>query len=692
MNRPSGGHRLSRETSPYLRAHAGNPVDWYPFGTEAQERARREHKPILLSIGYLACHWCHVMAHESFEDAEIAALMNRLYVNIKVDREERPDLDQIYQLAHTVLTGRAGGWPLTVILEPDTLAPFFAGTYFPKTARYGLPGLADVLTGVEAYFHSPRFAEEGVTQRVRAILESVAQSAPAPERGEPPDPVQLGRLNLAEHFDPVSGGFGAAPKFPRASALGFLTETAHVPHPPGPGPTPLTLLTTTLNGMAQGGIYDQLGGGFFRYSVDERWGIPHFEKMLVDNALLLPVYAEAWQLTGTRRYREVALETAAWLLGGMRAPVGGFYSSLDADSDTGEGGYYLWDAREIRSLLSDEEWRLVAPHYGLDAPANFAGRWHLAVCASAADLGVRLDLPEETVADHLARARQKLAAARARRTPPQIDDKILVSANGLAIWGLCRAGRILGQEHWIDAAEEAVLCIRNRLFPSGRLATSYCAGTCQGPGFLNDHAFLLAALLELLATRWNPLAYDLGGPIVQSLLEHFEDRERGGFWFTPDDRPPPLMRPKIWMDEAAPAANAVAARALSLWGHLTGSSACLEAAARTLEAARPYWNVDAGSHLALLASVWRLETPGRYLILRGDPREFPRWREALQSHLQSGDHLFAIPAGWDPGTGILSHCAPKGPICLYRCHGTSCSAPITSLAELDTLWADEAPA
>ena len=679
-------NHLANETSPYLIEHAENPVDWYPFSPQALERARVENKPILLSIGYLACHWCHVMAQESFEDPSTAELMNRLYVNIKVDREERPDLDQIYQLAHEILVRRPGGWPLTVFLEPDDLTPFFAGTYFPRAPRFGLPAFPDILTRVEAYFRTPTAERELTCRRVREIFVSIGQNgAVADDRGQR-DPASLALAYLARSFDARSGGFGTAPKFPRASALSFLLDTRTPTHASsGVEPDPHTQLTTTLTRMAEGGIYDHIGGGFFRYCVDEEWAIPHFEKMLYDNALLLPIYAEAACRTQMPCYRRVAEQTAAWALGSMRGVEGGFYSSLDADSDQGEGGYYLWEASRVESLLSPDEWRLLAPHYGLNAPSNFAGRWHLSIHEPQGSLAARFGLDEAVVVAHLHSGRMKLQSARAGRSPPRIDDKILVSSNGLMIAGLARAGRLLCRDDWVTAAECAARFIRNRLFPAGRLQSSYCARATRGPGFLHDHVFLLMGLLELLQARWNTIWYEWSINIADVLLERFEDRDRGGFWFTAGDQPVPLMRPKTWMDDAVPAANALAVSALALLGHLTGESRFLEAACRTLEAGRPHFESEPGSHLGLIRSAVQIDRPGRFMILRGDPGKWSAWLEQIQALADADSILFAIPSGEGFHKGLLSRCAPKESVCLYACSGTHCSAPVTTLASLTAL-------
>src|SRR5690606_18078750 len=427
-------NRLIHETSPYLRQHAHNPVDWYPWGEEALARARREHKPILLSIGYSACHWCHVMERESFEDEDVARVMNAHFVCIKVDREERPDLDKVYQLAHQLLTQRAGGWPLTVFLAPDDHAPFFAGTYFPKTPRYGMPGLIELLEQVARAWNEQR---EAIRARNRALQEVLGRMDPAPAAGPAlgPELVRRALAELAGQYDPRYGGFGSAPKFPHPSSAALLLRRAEagVSEPPA-----LVMARDTLAAMARGGIYDQLGGGFFRYSVDPRWEIPHFEKMLYDNAQLLPLYARLAAVHGAGWARRIAEETAAWMIREMQAPAGGFYATLDADSEGHEGRYYVWERDQIRALLTPPEYEVVVRRFGLDAPANFEGRWHLNARMEPDAIARALGRERATVDGLLDAARARLLAARSERVRPARDEKILASWNGLAIGALAR--------------------------------------------------------------------------------------------------------------------------------------------------------------------------------------------------------------------------------------------------------------
>ncbi|MDX1519469.1 MAG: thioredoxin domain-containing protein, partial [Gammaproteobacteria bacterium] len=369
---------LSNETSPYLLQHADNPVQWYPWSEEALQRAREENKPILLSIGYSACHWCHVMAHESFEDEETAALMNEYFINIKVDREERPDIDRIYQTAQHLLTRRNGGWPLTMFLTPDDHVPFFGGTYFPRESRYGLPGFKDLLKHIHTVYQQD---PQAIRDQNRSFLEALKNMEPPSTEDSVmlhPGPLQSAITQFRNSFNQRSGGFGGAPKFPHCSNLEFLLEySANRLESLPARDEALGMAVFTLEKMARGGIYDHLGGGFARYSVDDDWMIPHFEKMLYDNGPLLDLCARAWQITGEELYRDTAMETARWVMREMQSPQGGYYSSLDADSEGEEGKFYVWDVKEVKDHLSDEEYRVFAFHFGLDTSANFEGRWHL---------------------------------------------------------------------------------------------------------------------------------------------------------------------------------------------------------------------------------------------------------------------------------------------------------------------------
>ena len=454
-------NRLAGETSPYLQQHAGNPVDWYPWGAEALAKARAEDKPILLSIGYSACHWCHVMAHECFEDAEVAAAMNRDFVNVKVDREERPDLDQIYQTAHAMLSERSGGWPLTMFLTPDQ-EPFFGGTYFPKRSRYNLTGFLDLLPRIAEVFRTQRAAIDAQNASLLAALDSTVPQAPAATWSRfDPAILDVAVRSHLQAFDPVHGGFGDAPKFPHPAELALCLRRGAAR-----GDDAATRIATfTLEKMAEGGIYDQIGGGFCRYSVDGEWTIPHFEKMLYDNAQLLALIADAWLVTRKPMFECVAAQTVSWIRREMQSPAGAYYSTLDADSEHEEGKYYVWTPDEVRAVLTAEEYAVVAPHYGLDRPANFEGRhWHLRVTRPFVDIAASIGGPFDECERRLASARAKLFQVREQRVRPGRDEKILTSWNGLMIRGMARAARVFGRDDWLESAVAALDFLRGQMW------------------------------------------------------------------------------------------------------------------------------------------------------------------------------------------------------------------------------------
>jgi uncharacterized protein len=553
---------LARSTSPYLLQHADNPVDWLQWDTSVLERARTEDKPILLSVGYSACHWCHVMAHESFEDETTAAVMNHLFVNIKVDREERPDLDQIYQTAHQMLTGRAGGWPLTLFLTPEG-TPFYGGTYYPQEARYGLPGFVELCERIGEIWRTRRQDIEAQNRELLAAL-----NRPVPGGGTLDDqPVAMLRALLLGNFDRQRGGFGGAPKFPHPSDLAFLLR-----RPDDPEAREAALFT--LRCMAAGGIHDQLGGGFCRYSVDERWEIPHFEKMLYDNGPLLGLYADAWAVSGDAYFRQVAEGIVGWLQREMTDPDGAFYSSLDADSEGEEGRYYVWDPAQLGLLLTAQESALARRHWGFDQPPNFEGQhWHLKVASPLA-------AGEEALCES---ARAKLLAARAQRVRPGCDDKILTSWNALMIEGLAHAARIFARDDWLATARRALAHLHRDHWQAGRLLATSRHGKAHLSAYLDDYAFLLAALLELMDAGRQPEDLGFARQLADTLLDQFEDRKNGGFFFTAHDHEALIQRPKTAHDNALPSGNGVATLALLRLGRQLNEPRYLDAAQRVLE-------------------------------------------------------------------------------------------------------------
>ena len=656
----SPGNRLAAETSPYLLQHADNPVHWQPWDETSLAQAREENRPILLSIGYSACHWCHVMAHESFENADVAAVMNRLFVNIKVDREERPDLDQIYQTAHQMLTQRTGGWPLTLFLAPDG-TPFFGGTYFPREPRYNLPGFADLCERVAEAFENRRSDIDTQNAELRrALANTVPASGTASEFD--PQPLMAAEQSLARAFDPVHGGFGGAPKFPHPTDLAFLLRRTNE--------ASRQMALTTLTRMSEGGIYDQIGGGFSRYSVDERWEIPHFEKMLYDNGPLLGLLADAWAQTGDPLYARVADETATWVLREMQAPDGGYYSSLDADSEGEEGKYYVWDRDEVKALLTPQESALAIRRWGFTGPPNFEDRhWHAKVAGSLS--------AEE--APLLASARQKLFAAREQRIRPGRDDKVLTSWNALMIEGMAHAARVFERDDWLASARRAMDFTRRTMWQGGRLLATAKDGRAHLDAYLDDHAFLLSALLELMQADFRREDLTFAVELADTLLARFEDREAGGFFFTAHDHEALIHRPKTGHDNATPAGNGVAACALQRLGHLLGETRYLVAAERTLQLFWPQISHSPAGFGSLLLVLEEALTPPEIVILRGPAGHISKWQRALGA----APHrlVLALPNGI---AGLPETLAKPESDCVnaWVCRGVTCSAPTANLDEL----------
>jgi uncharacterized protein YyaL (SSP411 family) len=680
------GHRnaLARETSLYLRQHAANPVDWHPWGPDAIELARRLDKPILLSIGYSACHWCHVMAHESFEDEATARLMNELFVNIKVDREERPDLDRIYQTAHQVMNQAGGGWPLTVFLAPDSQRPFFSGTYFPPEQRYGMPAFRAVLERVAEFYAQRRGDLNEFGEKLVGVL---GQLQPPPDRSGAPlsrDSLNVARTTLQREFDARFGGFGDAPKFPHPGNVELLLRTWRASAASDePDLQALYMATLTLTRMAEGGLYDQLGGGFCRYSVDAWWMIPHFEKMLYDNGQLLGVYAQAAVATGEPLFRQVAAETADWMLRDMRSPDGAFYSTLDADSEGHEGKFYVWTPEEVRGLLDVEDYEPFARRFGLDQDANFEGQWHLHVRKSVAEVAAELMLEEADVETRLDRARARLLDVRNRRVWPGRDEKQLVSWNGLAISGLARAARALDRNDLATAAARAAATMREHCWRDGRLLAVYAEGDARFPAYLDDHAALAFGLLDLLEARWDSAALAWAIELAETMLARFLDRDAGGFFFTADDAESLIVRPKTYSDDATPAGNGLATRLLVRLGFLLGETRYLDAAEATLRSARAAIDRYPHGHGSLLMALDEFTAPPAIVVLRGPQDEVEAWTREIDKLFDPQRMVIAIPSsatGLPPG--LAAKKAPSSGTVAYLCRGMTCSAPLPTLGDL----------
>ncbi len=684
MSDPSApANRLADATSPYLQQHAHNPVDWWPWCGEALGRARAQDRPILLSIGYSACHWCHVMAHESFEDPETAALMNRLFVNIKVDREERPDLDKIYQTAHQVLTHRPGGWPLTVFLTPDDHKPFFAGTYFPREPRHGLIAFTDLMRRVEGAYRERQDAIREQNNSLMAVLGQVeARRSPGAEITDD-EPIAAAVSQLADSFDTRFGGFGAAPKFPHPTNLELLLRHHVASEAAGTAEDQaLRMAVQTLACMIKGGINDQLGGGFCRYSVDERWMIPHFEKMLYDNGPLLALCCDAWQITGEPLFRGAAEATADWVMREMQDPRGGYYSSLDADSEGHEGRFYVWDREQVKGLLSAEEYAVFAPVYGLDLDPNFEGRWHLHTYrephAVAADLGK----PADAVSALLAQARARLFRERERRVRPGRDEKVLTAWNGLMIKGMARAARVLGNDDYRDSARRALSFVQANLWRDGRLLATCKDGKAHLNAYLDDYANLIDALLELLQGCWHRAYLEFAIELADVLLAHFQDADEGGFFFTSDDHERLIHRPKPLSDESVPAGNGIAAQVLQRLGHLVGDPRYLEAAQGTLALAAGQMRRVPYAHASLLAALDEHLNPTETIVIRGEGDELERWRAIAERGFAPRRMVLAIPSAERDLPGTLAAMRPGVLTRAYRCAGTRCEPPLEDAVAL----------
>jgi uncharacterized protein YyaL (SSP411 family) len=611
------------------------------------------------------------MAHESFEDAAVAAAMNADFVNIKVDREERPDLDQIYQTAHALMTRRSGGWPLTVFLTPEG-TPYFAGTYFPKLSRYGMPGFLELLPRVAAAYHEqgPTIAEQG--GRLARALESLE-----PEPGADALPAHANRRALAglkERFDRVDGGFGDAPKFPHGAELEFCLRAWKLRG----DAEALSIVGTTLRRMADGGIFDQLGGGFCRYSVDGQWSIPHFEKMLYDNAALLSVYADAARATGDATLADVARGIVGWLVREMRAPDGAFYSSLDADSDDEEGKFYVWTRDEARAVLTDDEWAAAAPHYGLEGPPNFEGHaWNLRVVTTVDEIAARLGATLPDVQTRLASARTALFRARETRVRPGRDDKILTSWNALMIAALARASRALDQPAWADLAFDALDALVRTVWRGGRLHATRRGTEVALNGYLDDYAFLLAALLEAMQTRFRSQDWGLAVTLAGHLLDRFEDRERGGFWFTSHDHEQLFHRMKPAHDNATPSGNGIAAQALIALGHLAGETRYLDAAERVVKLFAAGLAESPGSQSTLLVALERLLAPPSSIVLAGDAAQTRAWQRSLEREFRPDVAVIDL-AATDAPPAVRKGEPPREGAAAWLCKGLHCLPPMTT--------------
>ena len=684
-------NRLAQETSPYLLQHADNPVHWQPWDDEALGLARESGKPILLSVGYSSCHWCHVMAHESFEDLSTAEVMNEHFVCIKVDREERPDLDKVYQLAHYMLTRSSGGWPLTIFLDPETRVPFFSGTYFPKRAMYQRPSFVDLLLRLSQAFDAQKseLAEQG--EQLVALLQSTAHRAEEAGGAAPGEIADLRVYSkafkeLRQSYDEQHGGFGGAPKFPTPTNLDLLLRYSDIADArDGTRQMAIDMALTTLTKICRGGIRDHLGGGFCRYSVDQEWMIPHFEKMLYDNGALLSVLVDAYAIDPDGLFRESMEEAAGWMIREMQSGGGAFFSSIDADSEGEEGRFYLWRRNAVRRLLSEDEFLVFATLYGIDKQPNFEGRsWNPHRYDSWRSVVFRLGMDPGAAAELLTAAKEKLFNEREQRVRPARDDKILASWNGLAIKGLVRAGAALGRSEYIDAAAQAVDFIRSTMVDaeSGRLCATHAAGRSRFLGYLDDYANLADALLQLLQHRWRDewLAFTIS--LVERVLAEFEDEAEGGMFFTSTEHEALIHAPKPAIDDAMPAGNGVFCSVLVRLSELVHSPRYREAAERILLWATPDLERMPSAHASLLSALHLHASGLETCVIRGAPEELEAWQAVCHGRFAPRRQSFAIPwsqsgPDWLPKEGSTEPLA-------YLCENFSCSAPIRELSLLSS--------
>jgi hypothetical protein len=676
-------NRLINESSPYLLQHAHNPVDWFAWGEEAFQKAQRENKPILLSIGYSACHWCHVMERESFENEKIAALMNQLFVNIKVDREERPDLDEIYMSAVQMLTGR-GGWPMTMFLTPER-KPFYGGTYFPPEDRAGMPGFPRILMGVnQAFRERPLDVEKGVTQ-ILSALQRMSESVQS-EKAFSSNTIGAGAENVARAYDEDNGGLGQAPKFPNAGVYELFLRHYHHSR----SNRYLEMVTHTLTKMAQGGIYDHVGGGFHRYSVDAKWLVPHFEKMLYDNAQLVRIYAQAYTITKNPLFLNVVNESCGYLMREMLSPEGGFYSTQDADSEGEEGKFFVWTADDINRIIGEEAGEIFGRIYDVSEQGNFEEQniLHPILTVDQASKYFRKE-PAEIEA-LITQAKSKLFAAREKRSKPFRDEKIITAWNGLVLSGFAEAIKISPREEFTEAIKRTIEFIFTKLFRDGFLLHTYKDGKAKLLGYLDDYAFLAVGLLDVYEVLFDRSLLDRSIELCEIMLREFWDDEDGGFYYTGASHERLISRAKPIFDASIPSGNAMATQLLLRLHHITGREDFRARAEKVLRAYYDAMESQPFGFAHLLCALDFYLTKPKEIVVIGDLQN-SRTRELL-----AGIHSLYLPnatlqlAKPDEQLDKISPLLQGkteivGKPTVYVCHNYTCSAPVTTGSELKAL-------
>ncbi|MBT7164189.1 MAG: thioredoxin domain-containing protein [Victivallales bacterium] len=675
-------NHLANALSPYLRQHARNPVDWYPWGKEALAKAKREQKPIFLSIGYSACHWCHVMERESFENEEIAELLNQNFVSIKVDREERPDLDRVYMKAVQMMTGR-GGWPMSVFLTPD-LEPFFGGTYFPPDDKHGLPGFRRVVTELGRLWKEER---ERVLDGSKQIMGRLSEEAVPAKQVLDRAPIELAVAGLKRQFDTDAGGFSRAPKFPPAGSLELLLRE----HARTGEAGLLKMVVKTLDEMGRGGIYDHLAGGFHRYTVDDQWLVPHFEKMLYDNALLTRVYLDGWAVTREPRFRQVAMETLDFILREMTDRAGGFHSTFDADSEGEEGKYYVWSQAEIERILPETEAKLFAQAYGVTPGGNFEGHNILNLPHPLADVAKRHSLTVDQLEQRLAASRRLLLPVRAKRVPPHKDDKVLTAWNGLMISALARGYQVLGDERYKLAAERAAGFLLDTMHTPEGLLRVFRDGKKSTPGFLDDYAYLGDALLDLFEATGNWRWFTAAQKLATEMAAAFGDPEGNGFFYSRAGDDELIVRERCFLDEARPSPNGVAAHLLLRLARFREDEALERQAEQALAAAAAFGQRFPTALTHTWCTLDEFLAPPEELVMASetDSKELQdmlravgqAYRPNLAVVLSRGDHAKSIARiPW-----LADREARDGKATAYLCVNRVCSLPITTAAKLRKL-------
>ncbi|MDG2106123.1 MAG: thioredoxin domain-containing protein [Gammaproteobacteria bacterium] len=663
-------NRLKNEKSEYLLQHADNPVDWYPWSKEAFDKAEKENKPIMLSIGYSACHWCHVMAHESFEDDGTAELMNANFINIKLDKEERPDLDKIYQMSQTIITGKTGGWPLTVFMTPEKF-PFFAGTYFPDTERHGLPGFKDILLRVMDFYKNQRDDISKQNIQIKNIFETLNKTKETKNIVNE-DLLSKVKSELISSIDRVHGGFGSAPKFPHVNNLDFLIKTAEKNDK-----ETLELIELTLTRMTCAGIYDHLKGGFFRYSVDELWMIPHFEKMLYDNGPMIDILCNAYKITQNSLYLDKINQTCQWAIEEMQDKQGGFYSTIDADSEHTEGKFYIWTDEELKDILNTNELKLFKEIFVVYDKPNFEGKYHLHVTKTNQECYIN----NKNSADLIC---AKLLKIRNGRVRPATDKKILVSWNSLLMTGLINAYKITGNNNYYNSAKKCFDFIRNNMWVNNKLYACYHDKPYFN-AYLDDYAFLSKACIEFLKIDWNEKDFSFLENLTDSLINNFQDKENGGFYYTSDTHEELIYRPKSYMDESLPSGNSIATEVLSELYELTGNSKYIEAVDKSISSAADSINRSKFSHCSLYLATPNTKISKKLIIIRCELEKIDEYKKNIYALNIMNDNIYFIANNESVTIKGIKEKINQGRFTAYVCQNNTCSEPIKDYESLSAV-------